>query len=405
MGKADGGYPPGLSLPPHSGSFIAEPEGCNHKYINKSLPVRACEATKDFWQDHFYHTTTDLYDCWHTNLAPGPWHLEKETRQWRPPSRKRFSPYREFEVLGSDQVKLKSEDLDKLAELHMLLQMLKDCLESWEADHAASVYDDEDEVASVASDMIDAHSDALKLLVSAEETFKSCNDILLRVVELALGRDVAPGDLTNEKELNDFGLQAMRSGLGLAVLLEAALGELTNYQLGPCSEERCNWRQWQRMYLRVTRTIQQKNKHMESNPSTSRCDAAVCQSAVCWKPPGPLTHVETTTQHSPRGSASSHSQSSSNRTISNRSATADSPAIPATETAPRDWRRFCCMTMRSTPEASGEYDRSSVDSSSQKQGSSHLVAQNSGSSPSFGPGSSVASLFTEIQRRYVKRLQ
>lgn len=361
---------------------------------------------KDLWDDKFTRTSTDLFDCWHTNLSAGAWHVEGDIGQWKPPTRKRFGAYRQFEILCPGELNLSPDVMDRVAEMALCFEMLRDTLETWEADHAAHGHasQDDDGATSVVSDPIDAHSDGLvKMLSSSEETFKSCNDTLLRVVELSLGRStVGPGELRNEQDLSDFGMQAMESGLGLADLLEAALGELTNYKLGPSSEERYNWRQWQQKYNRLAKTItKQKSKGQKQN---SKCctEPCVCQRAGCCRTPALSSSsvFGTTGQNSARSNSSSQSEDSLG-------------AAHGEEQKNRGWG-FCCMNSKASSEKQrnslNDYaqrvhrresapSRSSVEISTQNHSSTDEVPPNPGSSGWLGSCSSFVSLFAEIQRR------
>lgn len=103
-------------------------------------------------------------------------------------------------------------------------------------------------------------------LGTAQEELEAVEDILRRIAELGLasaasrarGRDSGAGAATALRALTRAPPRCGRltecvlgSGLGVSGLLEAVLGELTDWQSQPCDAERRVWRQWDVAHARL----------------------------------------------------------------------------------------------------------------------------------------------------------
>lgn len=131
----------------------------------------------------------------------------------------------------------KKKIADRVTEFRLCVDMVEDCLDAY------------------------THSHFRDELSTEEETLTALSDLLMRITELtfmhraavASSRDTEAAELLQvlrEPDFDpaDFTHHLMDSGLGISGLLEACLGELTDWQVSPEQEERVKWVYWDRIH-------------------------------------------------------------------------------------------------------------------------------------------------------------
>lgn len=171
--------------------------------------------------------------------------------------------------------------LDRVTEFRLCVEMVQDCLD---------VY------------ICSGERDTLS---TAEETLSALNELLHRIVELTfLHRATAMADqrdgeaaallqVVQSPEFNpeDFTQRLLDSGLGLSGLLEACLGELTDWQIHPTQAERALWENWDQTYKQLHRQAEAQlpaddDAWTGDDPFVTEvcCDRPACGRPACGPP-------------------------------------------------------------------------------------------------------------------------
>eukprot|EP00747_Dinoflagellata_sp_TGD_P006851 gnl/TRDRNA2_/TRDRNA2_116488_c0_seq1.p1 gnl/TRDRNA2_/TRDRNA2_116488_c0~~gnl/TRDRNA2_/TRDRNA2_116488_c0_seq1.p1 ORF type:complete len:358 (-),score=42.83 gnl/TRDRNA2_/TRDRNA2_116488_c0_seq1:98-1171(-) len=261
-------------------------------------------------------TTRDFFDFWLSPTAPGPLHVTRREDARRgfsgsgwlvsdrggegleaageavdrshpsQPSRSR-APMKK--TLGGFAT---SEQVDRIVEFRLCLEMLREGLSAYEADAASGLQYAEN-------------------LSSAEAALEAVEETLRRIAEVSLGHrllahsDTAKHDtalLTKIVRSPSFRNDGFRrclvgSGLGVSGFLEAALGELSNWgpEGRPTAAERQTWQQWDGLYERLVRNAQQERRRKLSTPGFKQAmpaaafdsiDSGAGGDSVCCLGPG-----------------------------------------------------------------------------------------------------------------------
>mmetsp|Transcript_57582 Transcript_57582/g.100764 ORF Transcript_57582/g.100764 Transcript_57582/m.100764 type:complete len:308 (+) Transcript_57582:91-1014(+) len=149
----------------------------------------------------------------------------------------------------------KKKMADRVTEFRLCVDMVEDCMDAYSSSHERDI------------------------LSTAEETLGALNDLLMRIAELtfmhraaalASSRDTEAAELLQvlqspEFDPADFTQHLLDSGLGISGLLEACLGELTDWLVSPTQEERITWEHWDRTYRHIYHQACQAELEMAAN--------------------------------------------------------------------------------------------------------------------------------------------
>jgi hypothetical protein len=198
--------------------------GMDAKALRRSMGKQEVATASEMGRS-VSRTVTDMVDFFISPTTAGWAHVKDEKLEQR-----HVSATLQLDALA----------MERMSEFELCVEMLRDCMEAYR------------------------QSGQRDVLTSAEECLRAVDELLQRVAELTFAHRAAHqanGSITDKSaaELLEvmrsssfrrehFMQSLLSSGLGVSGMLEAALGELTEWQAQPTEEERCAWEKWDEIY-------------------------------------------------------------------------------------------------------------------------------------------------------------